>query len=98
MKQEELKAWLSRVSTLSLIRVSKSEESKFIEDLRRILEFFDSVSKLEGLESVVEFEVRELQLDLNDLREDVPERGASPEELLRSTQLEKGYVKGPRTV
>ncbi|MEM0453380.1 MAG: Asp-tRNA(Asn)/Glu-tRNA(Gln) amidotransferase subunit GatC [Sulfolobales archaeon] len=92
---DELEVWLDRVSRLALIKVKDEEREVVIRDMKKIIDFFNSINELDlsGVEP--------LFMVLNDkplLREDVVKDGLSVDEvLLNVKESQEGYIKGPKT-
>ncbi|WP_201738467.1 Asp-tRNA(Asn)/Glu-tRNA(Gln) amidotransferase subunit GatC [Thermus thermamylovorans] len=81
---------LRKLEGLAKIRLSSEEEALLLEDLRRILEFVDSLPRVE------EVEEPEAQ---GRLREDEPWPSLSPEEALSvAPEREAGFFRVPRVL
>ncbi len=92
---DDLGAWIERVSRLALIKVKDEERKIILEDMRKILDFFNSINALDLSD------VEPLFMVLNErpvLRDDVPGECLSIEDVLSNIKESQGnYIKGPRT-
>ncbi|RLG82252.1 MAG: Asp-tRNA(Asn)/Glu-tRNA(Gln) amidotransferase GatCAB subunit C [Thermoprotei archaeon] len=96
VRQEELIGWLRRVEKLALVEVGKDEEEHIIKDMRKIIEFFNTLMEVnvEGVEPLFMTPRKEPLT-----REDVPVKGMEQSEaLLNAKEVINGFVKGPKTI
>jgi aspartyl-tRNA(Asn)/glutamyl-tRNA(Gln) amidotransferase subunit C len=95
MSKEDLKVWLERISKLSLIRISKEEEETILNDMKKIIEFFNTINSLDLSN------VEPLFMVLKDepvVRDDEVGESLSVDEVLKNVkEVEGGFIKGPKT-
>ncbi|MEM1657441.1 MAG: Asp-tRNA(Asn)/Glu-tRNA(Gln) amidotransferase subunit GatC [Candidatus Jordarchaeales archaeon] len=81
-------AWLAR------IKLTKDEEEKFAQQLRKIVEYFDIISRVDTSNVEPTFHVLDLY---NVFREDEEGESLPQEVVLKSAhESENGFVKAPR--
>ncbi|MEM0361699.1 MAG: Asp-tRNA(Asn)/Glu-tRNA(Gln) amidotransferase subunit GatC [Sulfolobales archaeon] len=92
---DDLEVWLERVSRLALIKIREDEKELILRDMRKIIEFFNSINALDLSD------VEPLFMVLNErpvLRDDVVGSCLSVDEVLTNVkESENYYIKGPRT-
>lgn len=92
---DDLEVWLERISRLALIKVREDERELILRDMRKIIEFFNSINALDLSD------VEPLFMVLNErpvLRDDVAGSCLNVNEVLANVrESEGGYIKGPRT-
>ncbi len=90
-----LELWLERVSRLALISIRDEEREVVLRDMKKIIEFFNSINVLDLAD------VEPLFMVLNErpvLRDDVVGTSLSIDDVLANVkETSEGYVKGPRT-
>lgn len=92
---DNLEVWLERVSRLALINIKDEEKEAILRDMKKIIDFFNSINVLDLTD------VEPLFMVLNEkpvLRDDVVGSSLSIDEVLANVkESSEGYIKGPRT-
>lgn len=87
---------LEHVAELARVRLTEEETSKFLPQLKEILEFFSQLKDINTENVKPSFQPVELK---NAMREDKEEACLSQDDALSLTEHKKGgYFKGPRAV
>lgn len=92
----DLAEWIDRVSKLALINLSEEEKKLLAKDMIRIINFFNMINELRGLDSVEPlFMMPRGEPVLRD--DEVGECLDINEVLMNVKEREDGFIKGPRT-
>ncbi len=85
------------ISNLAKIEIREDEIEKFINEFRKIIDFFNQLDEIE-FNADVEPTYHVLPLK-NVMREDEPKKSLDREEILKNARhRENGYFKGPKVV
>ncbi len=88
--------WVERVSKLALINLSEEEKKLLIKDMARIIDFFNMINELKGLDDVEPlFMMPRGEPVLRD--DEVGECLSINEVLMNVKEKEDRFIKGPRT-
>lgn len=89
---------IDRIEMLALISFNDDEKRKFIKELEKIIEMFNTVNMVEGLDQWEPlYHVHDISLPLRDDNE-VEEVDTERSMLKDNAVLVNGYVKAPKTV
>lgn len=95
MGSDELSAWIKRVSKLALIRISESEERGLLNDLMKIIGFFNVINELDLSN------VQPLFMILRDdevVRDDEVRETLNVDDVMLNVKESEGtFIKGPKT-
>jgi len=92
----DLKAWLRRISRLSMIKIDVENENEVIRDFLKIIEFFNKLREIDtgSIEPLFTSSIEN-----HVVREDIPEEPLKVEEALQNVKEKvDGYIKGPKTL
>ena len=90
------KELIEKVASLARLKLTDKEITKFLPQLKEILEYFSELDKIDAKDVKPSFQPVELN---NFMREDKPEECLSQERALENSFNKKdGYFKGPRAV
>lgn len=92
----DLESWIERISRLALIRLSREERELIARDLKRIIDFFNMINELKGLDDIEPLFM--IPRDDAILRSDEISNCLSIDEVLMNVKESvNNYIKGPRT-
>ncbi|MDK6029489.1 Asp-tRNA(Asn)/Glu-tRNA(Gln) amidotransferase subunit GatC [Ignisphaera sp. 4213-co] len=89
---------VKHLEKLTLIRFTEEEREKIEKEVRKVMELFNEIMKVEGLDNIEPlYHVVEIELPLRD--DEVLDKIDENHEFLKDNAiLEKDYVKAPKTV
>ncbi|BCU68488.1 hypothetical protein HS7_19250 [Sulfolobales archaeon HS-7] len=85
---------IRKLETLALLKLSEEEENNIINDIKKILDFFNTIQKAQ----LSDVEPLFHPIKSTHLRPDEVKNGLTKEEALaNASSVEGGYIRGPRT-